>query len=82
MKGRMKQIEREYGEPLETLIPRLLTKHGSVEPVAKLLNIHYNALYRWCKKAGIERRIVFEIPTVSEAIPTVSEAIPEAEHAS
>ncbi len=67
MKGRMKQIEREYGEPLEKLIPRLLTEKGGMEPTATLLKIHYNALYRWCKKAGVQRRTVYEIPEPEHA---------------
>lgn len=66
-KGRMKQIEQERGESLYTLIPRLLSEHGAIEPVADLLGVHYNTLYRWCEKAGIKRRVVFELSVPEHA---------------
>lgn len=40
----------EYGEPLSSLIPRLIFKHGSVKGAADELGVYENSLRFWLKK--------------------------------
>lgn len=61
-KDRLPEIEREHGEPLETLIPRVLNEHGSMELAAQELGVHPNTILRWCKRNGVERRIQYIMP--------------------
>lgn len=56
MKGKLQKIARSRGEPLETLLPRLLNEMGSTQAVADHLGVHYNSVYRWCRKHNIRRQ--------------------------
>lgn len=55
--NRMAEIEREYGEPLETLIPRLLNELGSMPLVAAHIGVSFHSLYLWCKANGVEKQV-------------------------
>lgn len=57
--NRLKEIEAEYGEPLATLIPRLLNEYGSMPKVARVVDIGFDNLFRWCQDNGIEKQITW-----------------------
>ncbi len=63
--NRMEEIEREYGESRETLLPRVLNECGTMEAAALKLNISFRNLYEHCNRLGIKRQSVY----VREAIP-------------
>lgn len=46
--NRLKDIEREWNEPLETLVPRLLNEHGTIVAVALVLKVSFSTLWHWC----------------------------------
>lgn len=68
-RDRLLEIEKERGEPLRTLIPRLLNKYGKPADVAGELKCHPNTIRRWMKQEGVRR------------VKTVRFVLPEAEHA-
>lgn len=47
---KLRKIEEKYGEPLDTLIPRLIKEHGSVFNAAIVLGVYPNTIYNWQKK--------------------------------
>jgi len=55
----MKQIETEQGEPLSTLIPRLLNEKGSIPAVARVIGVADRTLFMYCKRNGIRKRVVW-----------------------
>lgn len=61
-KDRLPEIEREYGEPLSQLIPRVLNEEGSMEMAARKLGVHSRTIYRWCEMNGVRRRVVYALP--------------------
>lgn len=44
------------GEPLDTLIPRLLSQEGTIHLTAVALGVYPNAIRHWCKSNGFEFR--------------------------
>lgn len=63
--NRMEEIEREYGESRETLLPRILNECGTMEAAAVKLGISFRILYGHCEKLGIRRQFTYvrELPT-------------------
>lgn len=57
--NRMEEIEREYGERRETLLPRILNECGTMEAAADKLNISFRNLYEHCNRLGIKRQSVY-----------------------
>jgi len=51
---KLRKIEKQYGEPLETLIPRMISEHGTVFKAAVALKVYPNAIYNWQKKQARE----------------------------
>jgi hypothetical protein len=49
-----KRIEEEYEEPMDVLLPRLLTKYGQRETAAKL-DVRPETIWKWQKQLNIER---------------------------
>jgi hypothetical protein len=66
--GRMKEIEQEWGEPLEILIPRLLNEHSSMPKVAQVLGIGFANFYAWCQENGIEKSVQWTIRKKAEHV--------------
>lgn len=60
-RDKMRDIERESGEPLVVLIPRLLNERGSMQDVADELGVHLNTILRWCKQNNVERETVYVV---------------------
>jgi len=58
---RLPEIEKEYGEPLETLIPRRLNELGNMQAVAVELGVSMSALAQWCSRNNVKRRFVYFI---------------------
>jgi hypothetical protein len=56
---RMKEIEQEWGEPLETLIPRLLNEHKTVSAVAHILRVSDKHLFLWCQKNNVVKEFTW-----------------------
>lgn len=54
--NRMEEIEKEFGEPRETLLPRILNECGTMEAAALKLNISFRNLYEHCNRLGIKRQ--------------------------
>lgn len=54
---RLRDIEQEYGESLDTLIPRLLKELGTVEAVASRLNVASKTVFLWLQHNGFERQV-------------------------
>jgi DNA invertase Pin-like site-specific DNA recombinase len=67
---RLKSIEQEHNEPLDTLILRLLNEYGSIPSVARILNTTTQTIFVWCKRNHIEKRVIW---TRRSAAPERSE---------
>lgn len=52
--NRMKQIEKEWGEPGVQLVLRLLNEHKTLRKVGDIIGMSESSLDRWCDKHGIE----------------------------
>lgn len=50
--GRKLEIEREYGESFDTLIPRLLNELGSVTAVSRKIKYSESAVWHWVTENG------------------------------
>lgn len=59
-KNWIQKLEAVYKEPAITLIPRLLTYYGKVEPLAEEAGVSGATISRWCDANGVERRNVYE----------------------
>lgn len=66
--NRMEEIEREYGESRETLLPRILNECGTMEAAALKLKISFRNLYEHCDRLGIKRKSTY----VREGAPNVN----------
>lgn len=73
--NRLKEIEQEQGEALETLIPRKLNELGTMDAVARELGTTLQTVYGWCKQNGVEKRVVWVIATEDDTrpVPAVEE---------
>jgi hypothetical protein len=47
---KLREIEKQYGESLGTLIPRMIEEHGSVFKAAIALEVYPNTIYNWQKQ--------------------------------
>jgi hypothetical protein len=58
--GKLKAISEELGEPLESLIPRVISEEGSILQTAVRLGVAPNTIQNWLKNNGyrIETRQV------------------------
>jgi hypothetical protein len=56
---RMKEIEHEWGEALETLIPRLLNEHKTISAVAHILGVSDKHLFLWCQKNNVVKEFTW-----------------------
>lgn len=59
--NRLKDIADAYGEPIEDLLPRVVSEEGSISGAARKLGVASNAIRYWLKKmnyAATTRRIV------------------------
>lgn len=65
----MMRIERQYGKPIELLIPQLLEEHGQVEKVSGLLGVSHATFYTWLKYFGFELQSARHITATSKADP-------------
>ena len=54
-------VEKRFGEPLETLLPRLFNEHDTLQKVAETISISRNALYHWCRSLGITTQRVITV---------------------
>lgn len=57
--NRLKEIEQERGESLDTLIPRLLNELGTMEAVAGELGTSFQTIFYWCQRNGIQKRVTW-----------------------
>lgn len=48
--AKLEQIASDAGEPLETLIPRVIREQGSVHKAAIVLGVYPNAIRHWLEK--------------------------------
>lgn len=73
--NRLKEIEQEQGETLETLIPRKLNELGTMDAVARELGTTLQTVYGWCKQNGVEKRVIWVIATEDDTrpVPAVEE---------
>lgn len=55
------RLEREYGEPIETLLPRLANEHGSLSAVAKTLGLSKVTVHGWAREIGLTRQACFVV---------------------
>lgn len=56
------RIETEYGETMETLLPRMANELGSLTAVARQWNLSLTAIYKWSKDIGMDRVCVYAVP--------------------
>ena len=64
MKTKTKQmlrVEKDHGEPLETLLPRLINEWGSSDAAMKM-GISTSLVGYWCMKLGVIKRTVALAP--------------------
>jgi len=61
--NRIKELEKEFGEPATVVIPRAVKESGSVADACVKLNLSNTALYYWAKRNGYitRRRWVVEL---------------------
>jgi hypothetical protein len=57
--NRLKEIEREYQQPLDKLILRLLNELGSIPAVARHLDTTTQTIFLWCQANHVEKRITW-----------------------
>ena len=57
----MLRVEKDYGEKLETLMPRLINDWGSSD-AAKRMGISTSLVGYWCMKLGIIKRTIALAP--------------------
>jgi hypothetical protein len=50
--GRLKEIAEEYGQPLDVLIPRVISEEGSIIRAAMKLGVNTNTLQNWIRANG------------------------------
>ncbi len=56
---RLREIEQERGESLDTLIPRLLNELGTMDAVARELGTTYVTIFYWCQRNGVQKRVTW-----------------------
>lgn len=66
--NRLKEIEQEWNEPLETLVPRMLNEHGTIVDAAKALKVGFGTLWHWCDD-HVEKQNVWTLKDGKDAIP-------------
>lgn len=66
---RLKNIAQDYNEPLEVLIPRMITEEGSIHKAAIRLGVYPNAIQYWMKKNGY-RLVTQQVATLEKEEPT------------
>jgi len=57
----MLRVEKEHGEKLETLMPRLINDWGSSD-AARRMGISTSLVGYWCMKLGVTKRTVTLAP--------------------
>jgi DNA invertase Pin-like site-specific DNA recombinase len=68
----MKQKEREFNEPMEVLLPRLLNDLKKISKVAEALDVSVQTLWRWRQELNIELDCHWQAtPTPPDARPLV-----------
>lgn len=55
--NRRREIERQHGEQMQTLLPRKVRELGTLQAVAKDFGVTYNALYKWMRELGLEKHV-------------------------
>jgi hypothetical protein len=66
---KLKEIEREYNEPLESLIPRVVAEEGSISGAAARFRVAANTIHNWVKNNGY-RLITRQVATLEKEEPT------------
>jgi hypothetical protein len=56
MPRKLQIIAKEQGEPLDTLIPRLIEEYGTVYKVAVHLGVYPNTIRNWLMRSGYQQR--------------------------
>jgi len=56
--SKWKEIEEQYGETMENILPPLFEEHGSQHAVAKTIGISQPTLYMWLLKLGLEQKTI------------------------
>jgi predicted DNA-binding protein (UPF0251 family) len=57
----MLRVERDFEEPLETLIPRLINEWGSSD-AARRMGVSTSLISYWCLKLGVIKRTIALAP--------------------
>ena len=57
----MLRVERDFKEPLETLLPRLINEWGSSDAASKM-GISTSLVGYWCLKLGVIKRTIALAP--------------------
>lgn len=48
-----RQIEQQYGEPMETLLPRMCNELGTWEAVANQWQVSIQTIWKWGRRIGL-----------------------------
>lgn len=51
-RGKLLKIAEQIGEPIDTLVPRMVEEEGSVHRAAYRLNVAPNTIIYWMRKLG------------------------------
>jgi hypothetical protein len=65
--NKLKDIADELGEPLETLIPRIVQEEGAVHRAAVRLGVAPNSINNWLKKHGYRPVTTMTVTWAKEA---------------
>jgi hypothetical protein len=57
----MLRVEKDHGEPLETLLPRLINDWGSTDAASRM-GISTSLVGYWCMKLGVVKRTIALAP--------------------
>ena len=49
------KLEKKYGEPMETLLPRKANELGTLKAVAEEFDVRYGTIWKWGKRIELTR---------------------------
>ncbi len=62
-----RRIEQQYGESMETLLPRKANELGSLKAVATEFGVRHETIWKWGKRIGLVRSSQFHSENIIEA---------------
>lgn len=61
------ELEKRYGKPIADILVEQLNEQGSIEHLARTLDISYRHVFQKVKDCGIEKSVRYHLPEVNHA---------------